>query len=668
MKNKTVSACIITKNEENCIKDCLVSLEGAVDEVVVVDTGSDDKTVEICQEHGARVFDFEWNDNFAAARNYAIDKARMDWVLIIDADEKLLPGQENKLRELINDVKVDAYDIKIINRIGDFNITTKRVSLFKNTPQFRFQRRVHEQVIFNIIENNGIIKSGNITLEHFGYDPEIRANKQKFLRNLTLLKRELEEKEDSYTYYCIAQEYFGMGDYHEAVEHYKNAIAKCTQKVPPPYFPNSVYMLARSFIYLNELEAAETLFNRFKVILPDFTDLRFLEAVAAKNQGKFDKARKLFYQCLSMGDSSTDKYHYVHEGCGSYRAWYELAELYKERNDIKEAFNCYLEAIKIKNDFLPAIKEALKMALKTDPAEEVKVFFSNYLDLSSFAVIEVLWDNFFNQRYFKIAKDILDYFNEDQLIQAQKEKYKLMQALTLMGLKEFSLAIEEFNDLLDNEYEKRALKELILCYLMKEDYNEAEEFNERYSGYDSIGSEVLFKLISKLKDESQFSNEVDFFASDFIWDIIKEAIFFEFIELLDELVELYESSGEPRLQIEFKLGKLLYSQGYTEIGTEYLIKACNAGVYDAESYYYLAEACENKGLIEDALLFLEEAYALETDNNLKVQYSLKQSRLLAERGQVAEALRVIEEAEDMFGEKTNYLLEWQKGVLEGLSS
>ncbi|HYF75279.1 MAG TPA: glycosyltransferase family 2 protein, partial [Candidatus Nitrosocosmicus sp.] len=93
MNSHTVSLCMIVKNEEKFLENCLKSVKDFVDEMIVVDTGSADRTVEIAKSHNARVFYFEWINDFAAARNYALDQATGEYVLVMDADEYLEQGE-----------------------------------------------------------------------------------------------------------------------------------------------------------------------------------------------------------------------------------------------------------------------------------------------------------------------------------------------------------------------------------------------------------------------------------------------------------------------------------------------------------------------------------------------------------------------------------------------
>ncbi|MDD2373005.1 MAG: glycosyltransferase family 2 protein, partial [Syntrophomonadaceae bacterium] len=106
--NKTsLSLAMIVKDEESCIKRCLDSVINLVDEIIIVDTGSTDKTIEICRSYNAQVFHYSWNNNFAEARNFGLDKVTGDWVLWLDADEEVAPENRNQLN---NETLFDDYD------------------------------------------------------------------------------------------------------------------------------------------------------------------------------------------------------------------------------------------------------------------------------------------------------------------------------------------------------------------------------------------------------------------------------------------------------------------------------------------------------------------------------------------------------------------------------
>ncbi|NUP96812.1 MAG: glycosyltransferase family 2 protein, partial [Planctomycetaceae bacterium] len=96
-----LTLCVIAKNEEAMLSDCLASVRGLADAIVVVDTGSSDRTVEIAREHGAKVVHHEWSEDFAAARNAALPHVSSGFLLVLDADERLGPGARSALRKAL---------------------------------------------------------------------------------------------------------------------------------------------------------------------------------------------------------------------------------------------------------------------------------------------------------------------------------------------------------------------------------------------------------------------------------------------------------------------------------------------------------------------------------------------------------------------------------------
>jgi glycosyltransferase involved in cell wall biosynthesis/thioredoxin-like negative regulator of GroEL len=117
--NPTLSVCIIVKNEEKNIGKCLRNIKPLADEMIVVDTGSTDRTKDIAKVFGAKVYDFEWTNNFADARNHSLSKASGEWILVLDADEVIAPEDFEKLRALINrdSVETNRDSIEIKKRV-----------------------------------------------------------------------------------------------------------------------------------------------------------------------------------------------------------------------------------------------------------------------------------------------------------------------------------------------------------------------------------------------------------------------------------------------------------------------------------------------------------------------------------------------------------------------
>ena len=149
----TISLCMIVKNEESCLGRCLDSLKGIVDEMIVVDTGSTDRTVEIAKEKGADVYHFDWTGDFSDARNYSFSLAKCDYIYAADADEELDEDNRQrflKLKEDIGELNVDVVQMYYCNQLQYrtvYNFDRElRPKLFKRLREFIWIDPIHEQV------------------------------------------------------------------------------------------------------------------------------------------------------------------------------------------------------------------------------------------------------------------------------------------------------------------------------------------------------------------------------------------------------------------------------------------------------------------------------------------------------------------------------------------
>ncbi|MGO9017677.1 MAG: glycosyltransferase [Syntrophobacteraceae bacterium] len=193
----SVSLCMIAKDEQENICGCLESVCGLVDEIIVVDTGSADRTKETARSCGAKVFSFPWTGSFAEARNESLRHATGDWIIFLDADERLNTfGVEDCLRRNASATEVDAYVVPIINSGPDGKVDStvgRAVRFFRNLPGMRFSGRVHENVDRFLTEFGAKACHADFEILHFGYALEPDLVRKKYERNLHLLKEELAE-------------------------------------------------------------------------------------------------------------------------------------------------------------------------------------------------------------------------------------------------------------------------------------------------------------------------------------------------------------------------------------------------------------------------------------------------------------------------------------------
>ena len=190
-QSDAVSVCMIVRNEESNLRPCLESMGDLPFEIIVVDTGSADRTVQVAQALGARVYHFPWTEDFSAARNESLRHATGNWVFWLDADDRLDPGAVLKLKQTAGLGEADAYLCMVRSRESDGRQNTvEHIRLFRNDLGIRFDGPIHETVLPDLVRLGLRVASTDIMIEHTGYysEEEIR---RKTNRNIAIIERQL---------------------------------------------------------------------------------------------------------------------------------------------------------------------------------------------------------------------------------------------------------------------------------------------------------------------------------------------------------------------------------------------------------------------------------------------------------------------------------------------
>ncbi len=205
-KRQTISACLMVKNEEELLGNCLKSVRDWVDEIIVIDTGSTDKTVEIAQSFGARVFHQPWEGSFSKHRNYSMEQATSDWLLIIDADEEMYEEDIPDLLPFLEDPRVKAVSLNVLNVYG----TNEQKQVFLVSPRLfrrelnaRYDGIVHNQV--RLPDDTPVVRTP-ARLKHFGYDLSPEKMEEKLQRSRQLLEKQLkQDPNNAFAMFNLAQ-------------------------------------------------------------------------------------------------------------------------------------------------------------------------------------------------------------------------------------------------------------------------------------------------------------------------------------------------------------------------------------------------------------------------------------------------------------------------------
>lgn len=326
--NTPISICIITKNECEMLKECLMHLKPYADagnhEIVVVDTGSADNTVEMCKEFTDKVFYFEWIDDFSAARNYAAKKASHDWILCIDSDEYVTEWDEKSIQSILSNKPYCLGTINIINNCGFGKDAYQEKSILYrlyNKMHYYFKNAIHEQLVTFHSSEKELAQHSNITIFHNSYSGTKEDLFPKTERNIKLLKEELlKNPRDAFTLYNLGQCYYMREDYKTALQYYSEGLE---QDINPdlPWAKNMVVSYGYCLLNLNRTEQALELEGLYDVFA-DYADYVFLIGYIYMKNGFFDDAIHQF-------KIATTKSDYAVLGSNSFRAYYNIGVIYE---------------------------------------------------------------------------------------------------------------------------------------------------------------------------------------------------------------------------------------------------------------------------------------------------------------------------------------------------
>ena len=322
-------------------------MEAIADEIVIIDTGSTDGTVEVAKSFNAKVDYFQWNQNFSDARNKSISLATKDWIIVLDADEYLRPEDQDKLVEALNDFSYDGYIIKTLNFNGGNQntsyITNLNQRIFKNNQNFMYRGAIHEQVVNVEDQKMGQgFKIIDVGFYHSGYLDSVVKDKNKVNRNLSILEKMAEEDPDNmFTLFNLGNEYSQKGNQEKALELYDRAYD--LKKYGVGFMPKLVIFRLLCLINLKRYQEAFIAIKEGLSIYPDYTELVYYRGTLERQSGQISKAIQSFETCLKMGKPRAEIE--FQKMCYEFGPLYNLAEMNQAQADFEKAIQYYNQAL-----------------------------------------------------------------------------------------------------------------------------------------------------------------------------------------------------------------------------------------------------------------------------------------------------------------------------------
>ncbi len=357
-----ISVCIIAKNEERHIEECCKRILPYGFEIVLTDTGSTDRTIELARKYTDRIYSFKWCDDFAAAKNFALEKASHDWILSLDCDEYIESVDLPALAACQRLHPTAAGRILIRNRFvenGQAACEQVRVSRFANRRCFHFEGAIHEQLVpigaapsdhaapsdsacsaadperpaSGPAANLKYVYSAPITVLHVGYSGTEEEMAAKSKRNIALLEKELNRHgADPYIYYQLGQSFRKLHNYEKALQYFDLGLA---MDVDPAL--DYVQTMVESYGYtLLDLKRSQDALNLLGVydVFSKRADFVFLMGLIYMNNGLFEQAVQEFAKAATIEEFAVD-------GVNSYKAHYNIGVIYECTGNTQEAKAAY---------------------------------------------------------------------------------------------------------------------------------------------------------------------------------------------------------------------------------------------------------------------------------------------------------------------------------------
>ena len=326
------SICIIAKNEEKNIEKCLQALLPMEEEIIVIDTGSTDKTKEIAAKYTYNLYDFTWIGDFSAARNYALKKASNNWVLILDCDEYITFFNKTNIQDFIQTHPYKVGKIEHHNLVGsketEESIYIDYLARFFDKRLFQFEGSIHEQIC---AKNHNPYETEQIAIQvfHDGYFGTSEERMPKLQRNLSMLLHALEQQpNDAYLLLQLGQTYKSLHQYEEATEYFEAAL-----KHPINYKSEAALDLVCGWINcLNELHRSEEaliILNHYDE-LSEYADFVLLMGHVYTNTGQYIQAIGEYLKATTISK-------YKKEGANTFLPFYHIGNIQAAIGDLNMA-------------------------------------------------------------------------------------------------------------------------------------------------------------------------------------------------------------------------------------------------------------------------------------------------------------------------------------------
>jgi len=364
-KQARISLCMIVKNEERVLGDCLSSVEPFFFEKIVVDTGSTDRTKEITLEHGAELHEFPWVDSFSAARNESLKHATGDWIFWMDADDTLpLASGEAILQAALNappEIHGFVVPVQFVEEGTNAGTRVDHVKLFRRYPDLQFSHRIHEQILPSLNQHEGQIARCDAVVLHSGYDTSVEGQERKRERDHKLLNLDLEEHPDHpFVLFNLGMTDHFLGEHESAIKWLTRSIE--VAQGAESHIRKAYALKAMSVRELHGPEPAILVLEEGLKAVGWDPELWFHLGMTNNMIGQHEQAIAAYEMVFS--EQATSFYTSYDVAITGHKTLYNLAAVYLQIGDYARSRDLWFKALETTPNFTPSAFSLFDAALE----------------------------------------------------------------------------------------------------------------------------------------------------------------------------------------------------------------------------------------------------------------------------------------------------------------
>ena len=381
-----ISLCIICKNEETRIKRCITNVKEVVDEIIVVDTGSTDNTLNIIKALGVSLYEIMWEDDFSKARNYAIDKATGDWIIFLDADEYFTQESILLIKQYIREAqeKKAEYILSEILNEGEkgYKESAKVIRIFRRSKDIYYINTIHERLEKRKGNLQGLDASKYLRIIHDGYLNTVVNEKDKMKRNEELLLEQLKENpHNGEIHFYLVQIYMFYKDFDKVRYHAQEVFKYQNVNLVGAYEVTYTYLLKMCCMLVENIEVTESYYYKGLKQNSTFPDFDYYMGIYYVNKSIYEKGVYCLEQCLNK--TQTYKGYEICESVGKIEEILDiLSQCYLMLGDEQKAITKLIQVLKVNPYHYAALFSLVNIVQKQESGKAIGEFLGKLYDLA----------------------------------------------------------------------------------------------------------------------------------------------------------------------------------------------------------------------------------------------------------------------------------------------